>query len=1051
MAIRLPTASDPVAGLAVDGAPMALMTIPGTPNDPTGPLCIGADLLNGVPQSAAGSFGITAIYVAKGRDDATLAALRQLARDHLAPIVAPISAVAAAGAPRTLDLAPYVTDPAGAGFSVTVGALPPGLSASVAGSVLTYSSAAEASYSLPLIFTGLNSLQPARHVTAHLTLASESARWSNGYRWRGRINLLPWNASGTIPNFLLPFAEVDPAFRSIANGGYVESSDARDFRLETAAGVKIPHVLLAYDPVIGLIAGFGNIAARNIGVAEAGYTFVGKPGLSASEEDPVGCRAGGWLFFGSGHSAVDFSGQGRDWTTNVDVGQGRIGPWPAGVFNGLTSYRARASSEMNGLAGVTVVALAQSGESAGRTQEFLNVAPADVADLALRLGSSGNWVLVIDAGGQLQAVQSDTGLYYPGRPHAVAGVWSSGGRPSMYVDGALVDPATPPAVATGTTAINEALELGRGNRPAGAATWWNGLIGPVLGCNRGLARAEIECLAAALAEPRLVYGRGAFKTVDTAAVPPIAQPVEVTVPAGATSAPVDVQAAAYNPDGLPLTTTVGAPTSGNALVAADGKVLLSLPPAAANQRHYFPFSLASGLMSSSSIISVRVGPAVVTTPAGLPIGYPTPPDMSGWAVVTVSTNQQLKDAIAAATSAGRIIRLAAGTNDFGSVTISNAGARIAIIAQAPRFSGLITDRATLDGVDLTLQSKDDPAFEDRCVVGGRAAFKAHTATNRLSLNVVDANTVWVEGVDFYDSGFDYKFEVTRPSGSSRNGYRVDQVWLRKCSFADTFSYLCGPTGGAGGAGNSYSFDMAARIFVVWECYYYGDGSKKGTSVKQGDISFYTDYLLRLYNTKDVYVYRSAFKGGANHMISLKTLIGSCRIDDCVFAPWDSIGSKGFNCIEPGQEGTAGSNDQTCGLVTIRGCTFARSLNASVFKVMWFKEAAGLLFDGNMVYNGIPQFLIAGRDGDNAGTKAGNSDIGQILAGSEDVTVTNNTFRGNSPGTLGTPGTVNLYRLFLSSGGTYQFIASNNRVQSARAISIKTNGVTKSIGANAGFS
>ncbi len=1036
MAIRLPTAADPVAGLAVDGAPMALVTIPGTPNDPTGPLCIGTDLLDGVPQSGAGSFGITAVYVARGRDDATLAALRQLARDHLAPIVAPISAVAAAGAPRTLDLAPYVTDPAGAGYSVAVGALPPGLSASVAGSVLTYSSAVEASYTLPLTFTSLHGLAPARSVTAHLTLASEAARWPNGYRWRAQLNFLPWPNTGTAASFLLPFAEVSDDLRSVANGGKVESDLGWDLRIQTADGVKIPHVLLGYDPSIGLVAGLMNISDRNFGVAETAYWFAGKPGLTASEENRTDCRAGGWLWFGSGHSASDFSGQSRSWTTNNAVGAaGRIGAWPAGTFNGSTSYRARASGEMNGLAGLTVVALVQSAEGVGRTQEFLNVAPADVADLALRLGSGGNWVFVLDAGGVLQAVQSEAGLYYPGRAHAVAGVWTSGGRPTMYVDGALVDPVTPPAVATGTTAINEVLELGRGNRPPGTASLWNGLIGPVLGCNRGLSRPEVECLLAGLAQPRLVYGLGSFKTVDVTATPPIARPVDVSVEAGTISVPIDVQAAAYNPDGLALTTTVGAPTAGSASIATGGKVLLSLPAAAANQLHYAPYSLTSGLMSTSSIIRVRVAPVVVDPgpdpgPAGLPAGYPTPPSFTGAETVNVSNNSQLQAAINSAplTGAGRVIALAAGVN-YGTITINRSTAKIKLVCNTPRFSSLITDRATLDSIDLTVKSNTDQVVVNNCIPGG---LRAHSATARVGLSVTRCGILWVEGLDFHDP---HKLMVNRQSGGgTANG--VDQLWVRRCSFSESDTNLIG----LGGTSN-----RGADIFVAWENYLYGDGVTTDTGpsgTATGGVI--TDYPMQFYKCGDLFVYKCIFQGGANHSISTKLDCGPLRVDDCVFANFHQQGDSWKN-MELGQEGSPTGNDRTCGLTTVKGCTFTAATGTNAYRVAMLKDVTGFILDGCIIYDGPGGLLDvlpapAGRSGPN--------DEG-VLAGSQGILIQNCTF--GRPGALAQPGACNLNAMYTGSGGGYVFTARNNQYSALRAVNKQSSKVSTSYGPNPGFS
>jgi hypothetical protein len=114
----------------------------------------------------------------------------------------------------------------------------------------------------------------------------------------------------------------------------------------------------------------------------------------------------------------------------------------------------------------------------------------------------------------------------------------------------------------------------------------------------------------------------------------------------------------------------------------------------------------------------------------------------------------------------------------------------------------------------------------------------------------------------------------------------------------------------------------------------------------------------------------------------------------------------------------------------------------------------MLFDNCMFYDRITTLILGGRMPLNAGTKAEtnnvNSDFGTWRAGSDNVTFTHNTFRGATPGSLGTPATVNLTRLFSVGGGTYTFFASNNSASGTEAITTGT-GVSKSIGANARFS
>jgi hypothetical protein len=230
--------------------------------------------------------------------------------------------------------------------------------------------------------------------------------------------------------------------------------------------------------------------------------------------------------------------------------------------------------------------------------------------------------------------------------------------------------------------------------------------------------------------------------------------------------------------------------------------------------------------------------------------------------------------------------------------------------------------------------------------------------------------------------------------------------------------------------------------VFWECYFFANGAKPEAP---GVTSFFTDYGLKIYSVPQLYVYKCIFKGGMNHMISTKQVVGTTRIDDCVFACWNSAGSTGFNIIELGQEGTpTDTSDYTNGFTEIRGCTFAAA-NSNV--VVWFKEATGMLLDGCIFYKGAT-FITAGffrTIHKSAGTKAWTYDVNEdrgILAGSQNLTISNNKFRGTVMGTLGTPGPVNLYRLFKTAGhGTFTFIARNNQTSGTRNVSVLTTGVT----------
>lgn len=1016
--VQIPDAGGTAIGVAANGDALTTATLPSAAPAQQGNLVVGAPILDGVAQSEAGTADIGAIVTAPAWTSGIHESLWGSAADFLRPRADPINLVAEAGSPQIVDLQPLIQDPAMAGYTMALSDITPGLTISADGTRLLFEAAAEGVYDAVLTITSLHSLAPAVTTTVRLTLTQAGARWPNGYRWRARINLLPWNASGTIANFLLPFAEVDPAFRSVANGGYVESADARDFRLETAAGVKISHVLLAYDPVIGLIAGLGNIAGRNIGVAEAGHAFVGKPGLPASEEDAAGVRASGLLFAGIGRSASDFSGLGRHWTTNVDVGAD-------GMFNGSTSYRARTSSEMDGLTGLTVVAAASSNEAAGRTQEILNVAPDDVADLALRLGSGGNWVFILDAGGQLLAMQSELGLYYPGRTHAVAGVWSSGTRPSMYVDGALVDPVTPPAVATGTTSINEVLELGRGNRPPGTASWWNGPIGPVLAFSRALSRAEIECLTAALSQPRRVYGLGGFKTVDTAAVPPIAQPVEVSVSADTVSAPIDVQAAAYNPDGLALTTTVGTPTSGSASVAADGKVLLSLPAAAANQLHYAPYSLTSGPMSTSSIIWVSVKAVTQPPPPSTDSILPTLYQYTGATRNVTPANAQ--STINSAAN-GDIIVLAVG--DYGALTIP-ASKSIWVRGAVAPFTDLNCTPVFNTADEMT--SATDHSPRDRRVTGLRATSQlARVSTVRIgaggNVRLSNLYSTTTNG------------DCIRWEGAYQRAC-IDHCWIESGEGRNVSFRQGTPSDYMGTAPEAVSFKNI----------YYAD-SRRDPTGGFSSAGEWTDYGNIVHGTMRVYFEDNIFYGGYNHSISMKGGAGKTfgRFNRCVFAAWNQQNSGGnTNQLQIGQNGdnyTSSVGDITCGPMFVTNCTFIGFNHPSGFRLAAISyqnavsiEISGCVF-GRWYNSGVSTGSTSGGNfrmtyGDTRGTPSG------VTAWSGDINIHDNEFHNNHRFTAATA---------ISGYGNCRILFSNNNA-AAGVMPITANGHQIVLGPNPGFS
>lgn len=96
-------------------------------------------------------------------------------------------------------------------------------------------------------------------------------------------------------DFIALYAETDPDNRTIANGGFMDSSSAWDVRFELGGpngnGEKLKHEIELYNPSTGLLVGWFRIPIIGQNENVTIYRYWGKE-LIESEEESEACWAG---------------------------------------------------------------------------------------------------------------------------------------------------------------------------------------------------------------------------------------------------------------------------------------------------------------------------------------------------------------------------------------------------------------------------------------------------------------------------------------------------------------------------------------------------------------------------------------------------------------------------------------------------------------------------------------------------------------------------------------------------------------------------------------
>lgn len=537
--------------------------------------------------------------------------------------------------------------------------------------------------------------------------------WPNGYQFQHEIRLRAWGAgTGSVANFLLPFAGVSDAFKTIANGGEVQASDGKDIRFETTGGTKLGHVLVSYDGTAGRIIALVNMP-RNFAAAESVFAYLGKPGMMSSEESAADARAGGWLAWFRGFSLTDRTGQGRNFTESTFPPQTSLLGWPAYGFDGAGHFVGQSdSSWANGVSAISCVSLAQAAAT-NELRELYNISVGTAGELGLRYkGSDGRLVAIAKFGASVFNYESANGSQST-EPQAVAYVAAAGSPIRMAINGEMDTPSSPSGSPTGTLSISDTLEWGKGGR--GSIGSWNG-PGAFLALRSGaMSNAEMESMTAALVDPRLVYGVGEANLVNVPNRSPVALPVFATAEAG-TPKNINVTGSAYdaNSDALTVTDVSVAKGSATATVPNASDVRLT-GNTGLTQDVILDFGLRDGgnKRSRGRVYAEVKG-------ADLSPELPTP-----LRTLTVGNSSELTDALGGSSSLGPLqpgdqINLAGTvanqTTYGGTFTISR--------------NGTAPTNANRNGVPIVITAQN--------ILGARM-------TGSFNLN---GTNVWLRGIDF---------------------------------------------------------------------------------------------------------------------------------------------------------------------------------------------------------------------------------------------------------------------------------------------------------------
>jgi hypothetical protein len=518
--------------------------------------------------------------------------------------------------------------------SLVVVALPPHGTAEVADGQITYTP--------ELGYSGIDAFvyqvsDVGNHTSDQATVVIDTDElpvpptYTNGFNKRARIRVPLEHVAGggTVSNFIMYVDITDNDLRTQMNGGEVVSDDGWDIRFESPQENKLPHRIISYDGESGRLRAFVRVTLNGASDTSR-FIYLGKTGLEASEEDPVGLYAGYWAAWNC-RTGFDYSGNGKHLVPTA-VGSDTSLLGDAGDYNGTTSIMSAQLTGWNGATGATIQILHKlDADAVGDNRGIIKQGPANPAGtecgvaLFTRSANAAETVTnpilgnigatttnAFTVGGTLQHTEDAEWLGM---------TWVSGQAPVIYKGGvALATSVT--QVGTGTTQEKPA---NNGDK------WWIG-DGPVntqfpkSGFYKGLLEEGRVLYDTVLSTnfmatesknyltPQLFYGRSSFDFSNTNQSP-VAIPFTVDCLENG-SVTIDVLFKCFDPDGDTITITDnGTPADGETVTTAN-KIVYT-PTASFFGVDEFTYTISDGNgHTSSALVRVNVIEVDVPQPAG---------------------------------------------------------------------------------------------------------------------------------------------------------------------------------------------------------------------------------------------------------------------------------------------------------------------------------------------------------------------------------------------------------------------------------------------------
>lgn len=410
--------------------------------------------------------------------------------------------------------------------------------------------------------------------TAAADLDNSTAAFANGYIYRRLVAIAGERAVAgtTITGYLLYINEARSAFKTIANGGVIRSDFGFDFRFETTAGVKLPHELVDYDPVIGSLQAYVRIPSWDVKNQLRIYIYYGKNGLVATDADAPAALVD-YIAVWDARTGADRSGRGRDLNPTAITAGTLIGD--AGSYNGTTSSAVSTAitSWWGGWPAATVqmwvkpdaTLTAPADPSELNRGFFIQGTPGTkgtdcgmavfwretAADTTITRPLFANFSCGTTVASQAYAV-GPKNSQKPGVSQLIHATWASGGKPKLYLDSDLLVNSSD-QIGTGTIA-----KLGNGNLYLGEATGnatfprfgtWKGLLDEVRLRAQELPIAHISAEYDNWTVPTLFYALGAEDLAGDADQGPVAAPTFDIAGTQNTPQTIDVLADDFDPEG----------------------------------------------------------------------------------------------------------------------------------------------------------------------------------------------------------------------------------------------------------------------------------------------------------------------------------------------------------------------------------------------------------------------------------------------------------------------------------------------------------------------